>query len=201
MKAQRSLTWPKFFNHPAIACCAELVHFMTQFVAVYPNCTESLQLLGDGALPTAAASRQADDIRKGREMWCVLAHRRQEKQGCRTYNKHSSAETWEHGWRWEKKRNNLYICPDEETKSLEPARANHSPSQSKQSVMFSCLGLSDSYYLKSVWHLPLQRTLTESVIWQDNLNPIQCSPKVSVLYIYKIIRKFSNKICPPVSKK
>lgn len=51
---------------------------MAQLVAVDPDCPQILQLLGDGALSAAAASRQADHIWKGREMGRVLVQKKQE---------------------------------------------------------------------------------------------------------------------------
>ena len=66
------LTWPKFFQHSVIGCCAWLVHLMAQLVTVNPNCTQGLQLPDDGALSTAAASRQTNHIWKWGEMGCVL---------------------------------------------------------------------------------------------------------------------------------
>lgn len=56
---------------------------MAQLVAVNPDGTQSLQLPGDGALPAAAASCQADHIRKEGEMGRVLAQKKQETRGCR----------------------------------------------------------------------------------------------------------------------
>ena len=66
-----------------IGCRAGLVHLVAQLVAVDPDCTQSLQSPGDGALPTAAASCQADYIWKGREMGCVLKSKRERVQEIR----------------------------------------------------------------------------------------------------------------------
>lgn len=65
-----------------MCCCAGLVHLMAQFVAVDPDGTQSLQLPGDGALSTAAASCQADHIWQEGEMGRVLAQMKQEIRGC-----------------------------------------------------------------------------------------------------------------------
>lgn len=52
--------------------CARPVHFVTQLVAVDPDGAQRLQVLGDRALPTAAASRQANNVGKRGEMSRVL---------------------------------------------------------------------------------------------------------------------------------
>lgn len=57
---------------------AELVHLVTQFVAVDPNRAKSLQLFDDGAFAAAAASCQTNHVRERREVGFVLTQRRQE---------------------------------------------------------------------------------------------------------------------------
>lgn len=48
---------------------------MAQFVAVNLDGAQRLQLLSDGALPAAAASRQANDVRQEGQVESVLMKR------------------------------------------------------------------------------------------------------------------------------
>lgn len=59
---------------------------MAQLVTVDPNSTQCLQVPSDGALPTAAASCQANYIWKEREMGRVLEQNRQDKIKTSLYN-------------------------------------------------------------------------------------------------------------------
>lgn len=72
LRAAVSLTGAKLLQDSVIGRLARLVHLMAQFVAVDPDGAQCLQLLGDGALPAAAASRQADDIRQEGQVGRVL---------------------------------------------------------------------------------------------------------------------------------
>lgn len=62
---------------------AGLVHLVAQLVAVDPDGTQRLQLPGDGALPAAAASRQANNVRKEGDVEGVLMGKRQ--RACKMY--------------------------------------------------------------------------------------------------------------------
>lgn len=64
-----------------IGAGARLVHLMAQLVTVDPDGTQSLHLPGDGALPAAAASGQADDVRARSEVGRVLVRRKEETHG------------------------------------------------------------------------------------------------------------------------
>lgn len=50
---------------------------MAQLVTVDPDGTQRLQLPGDGALPAAAASRQANNVRTEGDVGGVLMGKRQ----------------------------------------------------------------------------------------------------------------------------
>lgn len=54
---------------------------MAQLVTVDPDGTQSLHLPGDGALPAAAASGQADDVRARSEVGRVLVRSKEETHG------------------------------------------------------------------------------------------------------------------------
>lgn len=49
---------------------------MAQFVAVDLDGAQRLQLLGDGALPAATSSRQANDVRQEGQVGSVLMERK-----------------------------------------------------------------------------------------------------------------------------